>query len=208
MLGLDGTGKTSILYRLKHGKITESEIIPTVGFNCECIEYKRLIFSVWDVSGSADTRCFWRFYYKDTHALIFVVDSSDEVFFSLTPFFPYVTPHSSYITPFNFCQVRMEEAREELHRLLTEFELWECPLLVMANKTDLPNALPLRRITEILQLFSLSNRNWSHPTLPLPNPTLPYPTLLHPTLPYCTPPYPTLPHPTPPYPTLPYPTPP
>ena len=103
MLGLDGTGKTSILYRLKHGKITESEIIPTVGFNCECIEYKRLIFSVWDVSGSADTRCFWRFYYKDTHALIFVVDSSDEVFLSLTPFFPYVTPHSSYITPFNFC---------------------------------------------------------------------------------------------------------
>ena len=91
MLGLDGTGKTSILYRLKHGKITESEIIPTVGFNCECIEYKRLIFSVWDVSGSADTRCFWRFYYKDTHALIFVVDSSDEVFFSLSP-------HSSHMS--------------------------------------------------------------------------------------------------------------
>ena len=91
MLGLDGTGKTSILYRLKHGKITESEIIPTVGFNCECIEYKRLIFSVWDVSGSADTRCFWRFYYKDTHALIFVVDSSDEASFSLSP-------HSSHMS--------------------------------------------------------------------------------------------------------------
>ena len=54
----------------------------------------------------------------------------------------------------------MEEAREDLHRVLTEYELWDAPLLVLANKQDHPKALPMRNITELLQLFALSNRNW------------------------------------------------
>lgn len=31
LVGLDGSGKTTILHRLKHGKVVESEIVPTVG---------------------------------------------------------------------------------------------------------------------------------------------------------------------------------
>ena len=33
MIGLDGSGKTTILYRLKYGQYTNT--VPTVGFNCE-----------------------------------------------------------------------------------------------------------------------------------------------------------------------------
>jgi GTPase SAR1 family protein len=36
-----------------------------------------MIFSLWDLGGSQDARAFWRFYYEDTQAIIFVVDSSD-----------------------------------------------------------------------------------------------------------------------------------
>ena len=76
----------------------------------------------------------WRFYYEDTQAIIFVVDSSD--------------------------LERMDEAREDLHRMLTEHELWDAPLLIMANKQDASGAMASREITEKLQLYSLANRNW------------------------------------------------
>ena len=77
VVGLDGCGKTTIVHRLKHGKLDDSEIIPTIGFNVECVEHKKMIFSLWDLGGSQDARAFWRFYYQDTQAVIFVVDSSD-----------------------------------------------------------------------------------------------------------------------------------
>jgi len=77
VVGLDGSGKTTIVHRLKHGKLDDSEIIPTIGFNVECVEHKKMIFSLWDLGGAQDARAFWRFYYEDTQAVIFVVDSSD-----------------------------------------------------------------------------------------------------------------------------------
>ena len=49
----------------------------TIGFNLECVEYKKMIFSLWDLGGSQDARSFWRMYYANTQAIIFVVDSSD-----------------------------------------------------------------------------------------------------------------------------------
>ena len=57
-------------------------------------------------------------------------------------------------------RARVEEAREDLHRLLTEHELWDSPLLIMANKQDDSRAMTPREITEKLQLYSLANRNW------------------------------------------------
>ena len=49
----------------------------TIGFNCECVEYRKMIFSLWDLGGSQDARPFWRMYYANTQAIIFVIDSSD-----------------------------------------------------------------------------------------------------------------------------------
>jgi len=132
--GLDGSGKTTIVHRLKHGQLDDSEIVPTVGFNVECVEYKKVIFSMWDLGGAADARAFWRFYYPETQAIIFVVDSSN--------------------------RTRMDEAREELHNMLMEHELWDAPLLVLANKQDEPAACDPKDLTKSLQLYSLSNRNW------------------------------------------------
>jgi small GTP-binding protein len=49
MLGLDAAGKTTILYRLKLGEVVSS--VPTIGFNVETLEYKKIKFTVWDVGG-------------------------------------------------------------------------------------------------------------------------------------------------------------
>ena len=135
VVGLDGAGKTTIVKRLKYGVSEDKEVIPTIGFNIECVEYKKMIFSLWDLGGAKETRSFWRFYYEGSQGIIFVFDSTSDA-------------------------LRVEEAREDLHRLLTEHELWDAPLLVMANKQDEPRAMAPREITEKLQLYSLANRNW------------------------------------------------
>lgn len=49
MLGLDGAGKTTILYALKLGEVLHT--IPTIGFNVEELHFKTINFMVWDVGG-------------------------------------------------------------------------------------------------------------------------------------------------------------
>jgi len=133
MLGLDAAGKTTILYKLKLGEVVTT--IPTIGFNVETLQYKSTTFTTWDVGGNGKIRPLWRHYYADTCAIIFVVDSNDVE--------------------------RMDEAREELQRLMTNEEgLRGCALLVFANKQDLPNALSVAEVAERLGLHSLRNRQW------------------------------------------------
>ncbi|XP_071961476.1 ADP-ribosylation factor 4 [Antedon mediterranea] len=132
MVGLDAAGKTTILYKLKLGEIVTT--IPTIGFNVETVEYKNISFTVWDVGGQDKIRPLWRHYFQNTQGLIFVVDSND--------------------------RERIEEANEELTRMLNEDELRDAIVLVFANKQDLPNAFSISEITERLGLTSLKGREW------------------------------------------------
>lgn len=132
MVGLDAAGKTTILYKLKLGEIVTT--IPTIGFNVETVEYKNISFTVWDVGGQDKIRPLWRHYFQNTQGLIFVIDSND--------------------------RERVNEAKEELMRMLNEDELRDAILLVFANKQDLPNAMNAAEITDKLGLHQLRNRNW------------------------------------------------
>ena len=71
--------------------------------------------NVWDIGGQKSIRPYWRNYYDQTDALIYVIDSAD--------------------------RRRMEESGVELQQLLDEERLSHVPLMVMANKQDLLNAL-------------------------------------------------------------------
>merc|ERR1712159_394777 len=122
MVGLDAAGKTTILYKLKLGTVVTT--IPTIGFNVETVEYKNISFNVWDVGGQDRIRKLWRHYYQNTQGLIFVVDSND--------------------------RDRVEDAREELAKMLNEDEMRDAVLLVLANKQDLPNAMTAAEVTEKL----------------------------------------------------------
>jgi small GTP-binding protein len=132
MLGLDAAGKTTILYKLQLGEVVHT--IPTIGFNVESVSYKQVNFTMWDVGGQTKIRPLWRHYFHNTDAVIFVVDSADTT--------------------------RMEEAREELKFLTDSDELRDAMLLVLANKSDMPNALPVADIARKLQLTSMTNRKW------------------------------------------------
>ena len=132
MVGLDAAGKTTILYKFKLGETVTT--IPTVGFNVETIEYKNISFTMWDVGGQDKIRPLWRHYYQGTNGLIYVVDSND--------------------------RERIEDAREELQKMLNEHEMADAVVLVFANKQDLPNAMPAAEISEKLGLNGLRNRQW------------------------------------------------
>ncbi|SCU92672.1 LAMI_0E11518g1_1 [Lachancea mirantina] len=132
MVGLDGAGKTTVLYKLKLGEVVTT--IPTIGFNVETVEYKNISFTVWDVGGQDKIRPLWRHYYRNTEGLIFVVDSND--------------------------RSRISEAREVLQRMLNEDEIRNAALLVFANKQDLPEAMSAAEITEKLGLHSIRQRPW------------------------------------------------
>ena len=49
LLGLDGAGKTTIIYQFKLGE--QVVAIPTIGFNVEEVKYKNITFTMWDVGG-------------------------------------------------------------------------------------------------------------------------------------------------------------
>ncbi|KAJ4137989.1 Arf GTPase arf1 [Fusarium oxysporum] len=120
MVGLDGAGKTTVLYKLKLGEVITT--IPTIGFNVETVQYKNISFTVWDVGGQDRIRSLWRHYYRNTEGVIFVVDSND--------------------------RSRIGEAREVMQRMLNEDELRNAAWLVFANKQDLPEAMSAAEITE------------------------------------------------------------
>jgi small GTP-binding protein len=49
MVGLDAAGKTTILYKLKLDETVNP--VPTIGFNVETVQYKKITFTMWDVGG-------------------------------------------------------------------------------------------------------------------------------------------------------------
>ncbi|KAJ1361426.1 ADP-ribosylation factor 4 [Parelaphostrongylus tenuis] len=55
---------------------------------------------------------------------------------------------------------RIEESREELHKMVNEDELRDATLLVFANKQDLPNAMSAAELTDKLGLHNLRSRQW------------------------------------------------
>lgn len=82
------------------------------------------------------SRPYWRCYYPQTSAIIYVIDSSDAA--------------------------RLQTARAELLTMLSEDELREVPLLVFCNKQDMPDALKPERISEELGLAGgETGRPWS-----------------------------------------------
>ena len=149
ILGLDGAGKTTILYRLQVSEVVTT--IPTIGFNVETVQYKNLKFQVWDLGKDEDERFFlliryvslggqtsirpyWRCYYSNTDAIIYVVDSMD--------------------------RDRIGISKHELISMLEEEELKNAVLCVFANKQDLEGCMTVSDVANALGLTALKNRKY------------------------------------------------
>ncbi|EGV64309.1 ADP-ribosylation factor protein 3 [Yamadazyma tenuis] len=155
ILGLDNAGKTTFLEHLKllyaspdsskkpkRSKDTASiikskRILPTVGQNTTTIKYEsssdshlnynNINLKFWDLGGQKSLRNMWSRYFTSCHGIIFIIDSTDTE--------------------------RFQECYETLVNL-THDENWgsanndydnmvNVPILMMANKQDLPQAIDL-----------------------------------------------------------------
>ncbi|EJD39140.1 ADP-ribosylation factor 2-like protein [Auricularia subglabra TFB-10046 SS5] len=125
MAGLDGAGKTTILFKLKLGEVVKT--VPTIGFNVETVQYKNISFTLWDSQNTI--RPLWRHYFQGTQALVYVVDSNDSE--------------------------RVEETADVLHQMMLYDELKDVALLVLANKQDLPHAFNTTQLVDKLRLHSI-----------------------------------------------------
>jgi len=86
-------------------------------------------FTVWDVGGQYKIRPLWKHYYQNSHGLLFVIDSSDTE--------------------------RIRESAEELHGILEDDNMHGVPVVIIANKQDLPNAMSCNQIVQKLELDKL-----------------------------------------------------
>ncbi|KPP56278.1 ADP-ribosylation factor-like protein 6-like [Scleropages formosus] len=85
-LGLDNSGKTTIINQLKPSNASPlflsaqtQDIVPTIGFSIEKFKTSSLSFTVFDMSGQGRYRNLWEHYYKEGQAIIFVIDSGDKL---------------------------------------------------------------------------------------------------------------------------------
>jgi len=132
LLGLDNAGKTTILKALANEEI--EHITPTQGFNIKSVQSAGFKLNVWDIGGQKKIRPYWKHYYENTDVLVFVVDSTDGK--------------------------RMDETMVEINELLEEEKLAGVPILVFANKQDLPTAMPASEIADNLKLILIRDREW------------------------------------------------
>mmetsp|Transcript_94755 Transcript_94755/g.306414 ORF Transcript_94755/g.306414 Transcript_94755/m.306414 type:complete len:240 (-) Transcript_94755:212-931(-) len=138
MVGLDSAGKTTILNKLRIGEVVTT--LPYAFLRIETAQYKNMkmlvTFTVFDVGGRDKIRVLWRPYYKQCNSLIFVVNSID--------------------------RFRIGEAKEQLDKMYEEEEcLMGVPLLVFANKQDLPDAMSAPEVADKLGLDALpKSRRW------------------------------------------------
>ncbi|KAI9754118.1 MAG: Late Golgi vesicles protein [Chaenotheca gracillima] len=89
----------------------------------------------WDLGGQPRFRTMWERYCRGVNAIVFIVDAAD--------------------------QPALPVARDELHALLERPYLQGIPLLVLGNKSDLPEKLSVDELIEAMNLKAVSHREVS-----------------------------------------------
>ncbi|KAK4766581.1 hypothetical protein SAY87_008223 [Trapa incisa] len=77
-------------------------------------------------------RSIWEKYYEEAHAVVFVIDAS--------------------------CPSRFEDSKSALEKVLRNDDLQGAPVLILANKQDLPEAVSTEELAQYLDLKKLDER--------------------------------------------------
>ncbi|CAH9141257.1 unnamed protein product [Cuscuta epithymum] len=141
ILGIDKAGKTTLLEKLKSQflnieALPPDRIVPTVGLNIGRVEVSNSKLVFWDLGGQPGLRSIWEKYYEEAHAVLFVVDAA--------------------------CPSRFEDAKSALEKVLRHEELQGAPLLIVANKQDLAEAVSVEELDRYLDLKKLDERVYNY----------------------------------------------
>lgn len=140
ILGIDKAGKTTLLEKLKahYSKLEglpPDRIVPTVGLNIGRVEVLNSKLVFWDLGGQLGLRSIWEKYYEEAHAVVFVVDAA--------------------------CPSRFEDSKSALEKVLRHEDLRGAPLLILANKQDLAEAVSADELARYLDLKKLDERAYT-----------------------------------------------
>jgi ADP-ribosylation factor-like protein 6 len=78
-VGLDNSGKSTLLNYLKPPTERVQEVAVTVGFSTQRVAFENTTLTVFDMSGAGKYRNLWEHYYNDVKGIIFVIDGTDTV---------------------------------------------------------------------------------------------------------------------------------
>lgn len=133
LVGLQSAGKTTLLSAISDGKLAaEKDTIPTIGLNTKKVTKGSVTIKLWDIGGQPRFRPMWERYCRGVNSIVYVVDAAD---------------------PSTF-----ETSKQCLADLLCKPALEKIPLLVLANKNDLPGAADEKAIAEVLGLNEVRDR--------------------------------------------------
>ncbi|KAF3664052.1 putative galacturonosyltransferase 7-like [Capsicum annuum] len=110
-------------------------IVPTVGLNIGRVEASNTKLVFWDLGGQPGLRSIWEKYYEEAHAVIYVVDAA--------------------------CPSRFEDSKSALEKVLLHEDLQGAPLLILANKQDLADAVSAEEVARYLDLKKLDERAYT-----------------------------------------------
>ncbi len=132
--GLDGAGKTSIINYLMYGEFKDT--IPTLGMNVNTIKLPQIHLNIFDLGGQETFRSLWSRINEKSHALVYIVDSTDFQRFNLT--------------------------KNIFHQILQTQIEDNIPVLILLNKTDLPEGMSRFDFIQDFGLVNLASKiQWS-----------------------------------------------
>merc|ERR1711918_140384 len=132
VVGLDNSGKSTILNKMKPKEASINEVTPTLGFTTEEFDHGNCSFQAWDMSGQSRYRELWQCYFQDASGIIFVIDSTDGI--------------------------RMCVAKTELQEILKHQDAAGKPILFFSNKKDRPDAADVQKVWDQMELDKISDR--------------------------------------------------
>lgn len=125
LLGLENSGKSSLLSQMSKEGNNCVKYEPTKGFNVVCISFENVDISIWEIGGGEQYRSYWKNFCSTTDLILYVVDST---------------------TPDRFTQARkyFSEIIEDIND--------EIDFRIIATKSDLPESVSKDQIRDALGL--------------------------------------------------------
>ncbi|MFW9992734.1 MAG: ADP-ribosylation factor family protein [Candidatus Odinarchaeota archaeon] len=135
-IGLDHAGKTTLIKLISSGRF-DGSTRRTLGMNVEEFQSGGIRFVVWDIGGHATFRdALWSSYIMGSMGLVYVIDTADPA--------------------------RFPEAKDELWKHVIGNHLVEkIPILILANKQDLPGARSAGQVARALDLYKVTAHSYA-----------------------------------------------
>eukprot|EP00035_Acanthoeca_spectabilis_P006506 m.125352 g.125352 ORF g.125352 m.125352 type:complete len:202 (+) comp13536_c0_seq5:254-859(+) len=129
VIGLDDAGKTCLLERLKamnnpkYNALPPEKLTPTIGLNVGEVNKFGLKMVFWDLGGHVDLQCLWEKYYREVHAIVYVVDAS--------------------------APDRLRDSKTAFDSMVDSRHADGLPILVLVNKCDIEGAMSISEVKEV-----------------------------------------------------------